>query len=178
MSFTDAQKKEFAALMAEAFKQANIGSGKSADTAKPREYTGGPDYQDFKREVIVYVTANEKKFPDGKSKILFVLSYLKSGHAGTWSQNYLDSKTSATTKALSIPDDFNAFLGELDAAFDDPNRKEKAIAELYRITQGHETADEFFAKFEIIRTKAGLDKTEHDDILIARLRKVLNLEVV
>ena len=60
----------------------------------------------------------------------------------------------------SIPDDFNAFLGKLDAAFDDPNRKEKAIAELYRITQGRETADEFFAKFEIIRTKAGLDKTE------------------
>ena len=50
-------------------------------TAAPREYKGGKDYQDFKRECLLYILANERAFPSHKKKILFVLSYLKEGTA-------------------------------------------------------------------------------------------------
>ena len=48
-------------------------------TTTLREYKGGKDYQDFKRECLLYILANKRAFPSHKKKILFVLSYLKEG---------------------------------------------------------------------------------------------------
>ena len=48
-------------------------------TTTPREYKGGKDYQDFKRECLLYILANKRAFLSHKKKILFVLSYLKEG---------------------------------------------------------------------------------------------------
>ena len=48
-------------------------------TTTLREYKGGKDYQDFKRECLLYILANKRAFPSYKKKILFVLSYLKEG---------------------------------------------------------------------------------------------------
>ena len=50
-------------------------------TATLREYKGSKDYQDFKRECLLYILANKRAFPSHKKKILFVLSYLKEGTA-------------------------------------------------------------------------------------------------
>ncbi|THG99084.1 hypothetical protein EW145_g7328 [Phellinidium pouzarii] len=58
--------------------------------AKPQEYTGGADYLDFKQEVYLYIAANSQSFAVDADKILFVLSYLKGGHAATWAENYVD----------------------------------------------------------------------------------------
>ena len=52
-------------------------------TTTLREYKGGKDYQDFKRECLLYILANKRAFPSYKKKILFVLSYLKEGTAAT-----------------------------------------------------------------------------------------------
>ena len=46
-------------------------------TTTLREYKGGKDYQDFKRECLLYILANKRAFPSYKKKILFVLLYLK-----------------------------------------------------------------------------------------------------
>ena len=48
-------------------------------TTTLREYKEGKDYQDFKRECLLYILANKRAFPSHKKKILFVLSYLKEG---------------------------------------------------------------------------------------------------
>ena len=50
-------------------------------TTALREYKGGKNYQDFKRECLLYILANKRAFPSHKKKILFVLSYLKEGTA-------------------------------------------------------------------------------------------------
>ena len=52
-------------------------------TTTLREYKGGKDYQDFKRECLLYILANKRVFPSHKKKILFVLSYLKEGTVAT-----------------------------------------------------------------------------------------------
>ena len=52
-------------------------SGKITTTL--REYKGDKDYQDFRRECLLYILANKRAFPSYKKKILFVLSYLKKG---------------------------------------------------------------------------------------------------
>ena len=84
--FTDQQKQELANLIAAAF----LAQGQQAtpkdtkiEVAKPCEYSGGVDYEDFKHEVVVYIAACPGRFPDNKTKILFVLSYLRGGHASS-----------------------------------------------------------------------------------------------
>ena len=52
-------------------------------TTTLREYKEGKDYQDFKRECLLYILANKRAFPSLKKKILFVLSYLKEGTVAT-----------------------------------------------------------------------------------------------
>ena len=52
-------------------------------TTTLREYKEGKDYQDFKRECLLYILANKRAFPSYKKKILFVLSYLKEGTVAT-----------------------------------------------------------------------------------------------
>ncbi|THH04226.1 hypothetical protein EW145_g5673, partial [Phellinidium pouzarii] len=88
-------------------------------TAKPRKYTGGADYLDFKHKVYLYITANSRSFTVDADKILFVLSYLKGGHAATWAENYVDLQTVAGMMTLTAT--FNDFMMEFAQAFDDPN---------------------------------------------------------
>ena len=153
------------------------GSGSKIAVAKPREYSGGPDFVDFQREVFVYLAAAPARmFPSDRDKILFVLSYLKGGHAATWAQNYVDQRNHQGT--FLILESLQQFMDMLDDAFNDPNRHEKALAEFRAIIQGNRTASEFFAQFDILRTKAGLTATAHDAVVIDRLKRALNFSVV
>ncbi|THG93935.1 hypothetical protein EW145_g8253 [Phellinidium pouzarii] len=73
---------------------------------------------------------------------------------------------------------FNDFMMEFAQAFDDPNQVEKAMGEFQTFVQGKLTADEFFASFEILRTKAKLNQVVHDAIVIDWLKRALDAKVV
>lgn len=108
---------------------------------------------------------------------MLILSYMKGGQAAAWAQNYIERYTVADG-TVTVPDAFATFLVELDKSFDDLNKKEKALAELRKLTQGTMTADEFFVKFDITRTKAGLTASQHDEVLIDQLKRALHVDVV
>ena len=171
----EAQAKIAAIVKAVLAGTSSLGSGR-ADTAKPREYSGGADYVDFRREVCIYLSANDGKLQSSKDKILFTLSYLKGGHAATWAENYVETYTKSGT--LAIAQSWEDFLKQLDSSFDDPSRFEKAMREFEQISQGTSSAEEFFARFDIVRTKAGLTQEAHDSVVINRLKKALNQKVV
>ena len=147
---TDAQKREIAAIVAAALHQhsaatpASVAQSSSmkSTVAKPREYSGGDDYQHFRRECLVYIATNAAQFSNDAKKAMLVLSYMKGGQAASWAQNYIEAYTAADG-TITIPNAFAAFLAELDRSFDDPNKKEKALAALRKLTQGNMTADEF-----------------------------------
>ncbi|THH07486.1 hypothetical protein EW145_g3349 [Phellinidium pouzarii] len=120
--------------------------------------------------------ANSQSFAVDADKILFVLSYLKGGHVATWAENYVDSRTVVGMMMLTAT--FNDFMMEFAQAFDDPNRAEKAMGEFQTFMQGKLTADQFFASFEILRTKAKLNQVAHDAIVIDRLKRALDAKVV
>ena len=153
----------------------NINSNK-LDVAKPRDYAGGADYPAFCQECTVYMEANSIALNTDRLKILFVLSYLKGGHAKTWAQNYTRART--VNGALTIVGSFADFSALLDQSFEDPNRAEKALEEFRNLVQGNLTASEFFAHFEILRTDAKLTDPAHDTILIDRLKHALAGPVV
>lgn len=179
--FSFTQLSQLSTVMAMAFQaQANqnppAAPRAKPTAAKPREYDGGPDYLDFRRECVLYMTANRHNLPDDHDRILFILSYMKTGTAATWAQVYYD--TCQHNGNLTIIDSTHDFLARLDETFDDPNRAEKALSEFQTMVQGNSTADEFFARFEIVRGKAKLTDAVHDVFIIDRLKHALNEIVV
>ena len=88
--FTHLDIQTISQMVAQATSQAVTATMHNLPAANPgkitttlREYKGGKDYQDFKRECLLYILANKRAFPSYKKKILFVLSYLKEGTTAT-----------------------------------------------------------------------------------------------
>ncbi|KAL5532447.1 hypothetical protein ACEPAF_6017 [Sanghuangporus sanghuang] len=158
---------------------ANQGSkvSKKVHVAKPRDFDGEHDYVDFKRELRLYIYASESEFRTNKSKIMFALSYMKSGAAARWAESYTSGAVDADGN-LTFTDAWDAFLKKLDTSFDDPARSQKAFERLDAMYQGDLNADEFFNKFDICRVDAGLATEAHDEWLMSRLKRALNPKVV
>ena len=138
-------------------------SGKITTTL--REYKGGKDYQDFKRECLLYILANKRAFPSHKKKILFVLSYLKEGTTAVWVKNWVAQHTDNDGNIYCL-DTFQAFMDQLGKSFEDSSKKETVIQRLRQFKQGFKSADVFFQQFEILKTKAGLKNKVYDTVLI------------
>lgn len=145
--------------------------------AKPREFSGGKDYRDFRRECLLYIQASRRAFPDSTSKILFVLSYMKSGTASSWAATYATTRVQADG-SIGMTQTFAEFLASLDRSFDDPSRKANAIQRLRELRQGRDTADVFFQHFDILRTDAEMTDPLHDAMLIDMLERAVSFEVV
>ncbi|KAL5532957.1 hypothetical protein ACEPAF_4731 [Sanghuangporus sanghuang] len=158
---------------------ANQGSkvSKKVHVAKPRDFDGEHNYVDFKRELRLYIYASESEFRTNKSKIMFALSYMKSGAAARWAESYTSGAVDADGN-LTFTDAWDAFLKKLDTSFDDPARSQKAFERLDAMYQGDLNADEFFNKFDICQVDAGLATEAHDEWLMSRLKRALNPKVV
>ena len=146
-------------------------------TTTLREYKEGKDYQDFKRECLLYILANKRAFPSYKKKILFVLSYLKEGTAAAWAENWVAQHTDDDGDIYCL-DTFQAFMDQLGKSFEDSSKKETVIQRLRQLKQGSKSVDVFFQQFEILKTKAGLKNKVHNTVLIDLLQYSLNTEVL
>ncbi|SJL12543.1 uncharacterized protein ARMOST_15971 [Armillaria ostoyae] len=110
---------------------------------------------------------------DDKSKILFILSYMREGLAGMWAETYMDDHFDG--------DQFNVgtyaeFIKELDQAFLDPTLEEYANAKLKTIRQGRRPVQEFFIEFDRLRQDAGW--SEDEDYVATLLPRALNNRLV
>lgn len=143
--------------------------------SRPRKYDGGKDYEHFRRECQIFINQNANSFATDRNKIAFVLSYLKSEKAAAWAQNYIDQHTRNNT--ITFPNDYDAFLTELDASFGDPMKKQKALERFYQSKQGNRSAEEFFVELDQLIIAAGLTDAKHDEVIIEQLKKAVHEDV-
>ncbi|KAL5482965.1 hypothetical protein ACEPAI_9560 [Sanghuangporus weigelae] len=183
MSLSPEQMKDLGVAIALALQTQGVGSGSTSKSsekigmAKPREYDGGKDYPDFKREIQLYIQLYPSKFKTDSDKIIFTLSYLKGGKAAIYTENYFETMPKIDGN-LHITKSWVDFLRNLDLSFADPSRHHKAFQKIEELHQGDDDADKFFNEFDIYRTHAGLTLEAHDSWLISRLRKAMNPRVV
>ena len=69
---------------------------------------------------MLYISTNLNLYADDQSKILFILLYLKKGHAIIWAQNYVDVLL-ISRNLVNLIETFAAFVMKLEASFNDPN---------------------------------------------------------
>ena len=84
---TQEQLQQIATIVAQTFVQVGIQPGQAGTpskgaAAKPCEYSGGSDYEDFEREFQLYIASNPRQFPGDGDKIIFVLLFMERGTAG------------------------------------------------------------------------------------------------
>src|SRR5258705_7142045 len=86
----------------------------------PTPFTGLQDDLDcFKAECSLYIRLQGSEFPDKTSQMLFILSYMKGGAAGTWVTHKIQQVLSPSETPMMM-DEFEA---EVDLMFVDLNQE-------------------------------------------------------
>src|SRR5258707_2789046 len=94
---------------------------KPPKVSTPSPFSGPQDDLDhFKAECSLYLSMRQSKFPDERSNVLFILSYMKGGSAGPWATQKIDSILyPANLEEVT----WAGFILELDEMFVDPNHQ-------------------------------------------------------
>jgi hypothetical protein len=104
----------------------------------------------FLQEVEMYMHTNAEIY-NTEEKVLFALSFMNGGVAGSWKQG----KTAAYLKAGDFGT-FNEFKQAVQTAFTPINDKGVAKTELRTLQQGDKRIEEYIAQFTIIAARTGL----------------------
>jgi hypothetical protein len=138
--------------------------------AKPAVFDG-KNFKVWWRTVEIYMRANSDDFENVSDKIVFVLSYMTGSNvAGMWAQNYIDKQSDATWRTLQ----WEPFVEAIKLAFMDKREAQKALEKLNGLKLGlSQSAEEFFAEFDILRRSCGHVGDGFDTDLIRLLRRAL-----
>src|SRR5258707_7760811 len=105
----------------------------------PTPFTGLQDDLDhFKAECSLYICLQGSEFPDETSRILFILSYMKGGAAGTWVMHKIQQVLNPSGTPMMM-DEFEA---KVDLMFADLNREATAQQKLSTLQQGANSINE------------------------------------
>ena len=155
--------------------------------ARPDDFDGKTEnFLGFYWQCHLYIRSNKRHFPTDESKILLVLSHMKTGLASKWADNFVDEADKPDSSndefAPGYTRDMNFgswkdFEERLKDSFGNPNQQKEAQKKLHELKQGTMTAEEFFQMFDQYRQAAGY-QSNHDAYLIDLLECNLRYETV
>ena len=127
------------------------GSSVEPKVAPPQFFNGDRKYlNEFVVQVKMVFSLQPSRFTSEKSKVIYCCSYLRNS-AFTWVQPILE--TIGSPSEHPCLNDFQEFIDRLRAAFGDPNPFATAERELYKLTQGSQSASEYAANFQRFATR-------------------------
>jgi hypothetical protein len=133
----------------------------------------------FLRQLRLYFTARSDEFSTDQDCIVFALSYMKGGTAGTWADRMVasagDDKPTFST--------WTNFEERFKHTFMDPDPDGAARFKMDNLQQGQKTADEYVAAFQELAAQTGYNETAHIDKFERGLKpltvsKIYNLAVM
>jgi hypothetical protein len=149
--------------------------------SKPADFDGSKEaFTAWFRHVLMYFESQDEA-PTAKQKILFTMSYMKTGFAAEWAALAFDrekAKESAHSRW-----DWDAFSKELKSAFSPINEIRDAQERLAAFTQGKLPIEEYLTRWAQILITAGYaghvrTDTTTADHLINLLRSNVHLEII
>jgi hypothetical protein len=135
--------------------------------AKPAFFTGKMDETEaFINSCTMYIVGQANDFPADRSAIMWVLSYMQSGSALEWRDDYLEDMEKGVPKHETL----EAFFETLKEEFGDPDKKAMKIYKLCTLVQGDHTADEHVQTFK----KAARGAPYYGNALIEEFKRSLH----
>jgi len=125
----------------------------------------------------MYLAMNANIYNTDQQKIIFALSFMKEGTAGSWKQSYWKQ-----TQEQMQPWDWMVFKNVLTTSFATPDKPGDAITKMETETMTGRTADEFIERFKINATDSRVTQDRPliewfmKGINVPLLDKILNLE--
>jgi hypothetical protein len=159
--------------------EARHNSNKNIDLGQPEPFNGSPHKLDgFLQECKLHFTIKPEVFQTEDRKVGFILSYMKTGDAKRWKEQFLKSRDAAVdaTHPYSLAPNrrFADFEIELRQSFSNPYKKENALQQLQRIRQGKDTVDQHNIAFQLLVDRTGLDVHLNGDVLMQYYANSLN----
>jgi hypothetical protein len=114
------------------------------------------------REVNNFIRATQ--ITEDEARILTVLSFIRGGPAEYWANHYTDTHLAATDVIRT----WQQFSNDIKAAFQDRNQDAAAREKLEGFQQGNHAVDDFFSRFEILLSDAGLTDEKESIRLLER----------
>jgi hypothetical protein len=153
---------------------------KGLKMVKPAYFTGKMDETEvFINSCAMYIVRQANDFPMDRAAIMWVLSYMQSGSALEWRDDYLEDMEKGVSKHATL----QAFFDMLKEEFGDPDKRATKIYKLRTLVQGNHTANEHVQTFKKATWGAGYYGNalikEFKCLLNSRLREhISNLENV
>ncbi|CAK5268160.1 unnamed protein product [Mycena citricolor] len=163
--------------------------------ANPPYFNGDKSkYLGFVDTCTTYIGAYRSEFSLDKTKILFILSYLRN-ETGTscatsrWAMNGKQHNFKGF-QGMKAGVTATSFLEELQRAFGDSNAEQVAAARLMALCQGRRSFADYISNFEMLAADAGYNvvtttndqgeykKGDQDNILIEFLERGLSSQIV
>jgi len=125
----------------------------------PKEFSGNRD--NLKRWMMscrMYIAGNHKVYPNDFDKINFVLSFMNSGEAAAWNEQFIEEQPNLENLDLGTWDDFKKHLKEAFSPYDAPG---EAREKLKRLQKERKTPmNEHIAMFKTLVNQAKIEKDE------------------
>jgi len=140
----------------------------------PKEFSGNRD--NFKRWMMscrMYIAGNHKVYPSDFDKINFVLSFMNSGEAAAWNEQFIEEQPNLENLDLGTWDDFKKNLEEAFSPYDAPEEAREKLKRLQK--EGKTPMNEHIATFKTLVNQAKIGKDEEAlcDLFLETLPKKL-----
>jgi hypothetical protein len=134
---------------------------KGPSISTPTAFTGDRSKTNrFIHELTIYIKGKPHEFQDASgnvkedTKIMFALSYMKGGTAGSWAEKYLERPDTGT---VALHKTYDAFIKEVKSTFKEHNQAEKARARIDALKQGKYSVDTYTQMFNELSRDSGYD---------------------
>jgi len=133
----------------------------------PTPFTGDrKKLEEFLIETDMYLTMNEDTYNNNNRQIIFALSFIKGGTAGSWKQSFWTQ--ARENNNLGTWDKFKRALRE---SFSAPDKEGDAVTKMETETMSGQTANEYIKQFKIYVAES---KVTQDRPLVEWFMKGLN----
>ena len=106
----------------------------------------------------MYIAGNHNVYPNDFDKINFVLSFMNSGEAAAWNEQFIEEQPNLENLDLGTWDDFKKNLEEAFSPYDAPGEAREKLKRLQK--EGKTPMNEHIATFKTLVTKPKLEKTK------------------
>src|SRR5271170_7383564 len=142
----------------------------------PTKYDGKKnDYDNFLRQLRLYVLGNSKVLADDESKIITALSFMEGGYATTWANAFTDL---ALEKSPADWGTWKEFLEKLEFQFGNSTKTVDAMTEIKNLFQKGMTSEEYFIRLKAIMLRGKLNSVMDWKFLLRIIAMRLNRSLV